>query len=75
MMQNTNHRLEGQIFYENAGLRRITVNGRFPGGLNMPLKTAGDGRTFPFGHATNDEPAWLGAPAYAQLCTLRNPCC
>jgi hypothetical protein len=41
-MQNTNHRLEGRIFYENAGLRRITVNGRFPGSLNTPAKTAGE---------------------------------
>jgi hypothetical protein len=39
MVQNTNHRLEGQIFYENAGLRQITVNGRFPGGLKRAAQS------------------------------------
>jgi hypothetical protein len=67
--------LKGQIFYENAGLRQITVNGGFPGGLDeLPGHHPATGQMFPLGHATNDEFAWLRAPAPAQLCTLRNPC-
>jgi hypothetical protein len=40
MIQTIEYRLEGRIFYENAGLRRISVNAGFPGGLARAAKPA-----------------------------------
>jgi hypothetical protein len=64
------HRLEAQIFDENAGLRQNTLNGGFPGGSNGPPKSSGQSHPkFPCDHSTNGE----SSPAYAHLSTLRKP--
>jgi len=73
MCQTPNHRLQAQIFDENTGLRRNTVNGCFPGGLNGPPDASGKPMQNLLGHSTNGESAPVLILACAQLSALRKP--